>query len=146
MEVWVESQQGSYAPWEETVRRALSAGLAELRPSGAVGVLLTDDAGIQALNRAYRGQDKPTDVLSFSQQEGDEMPGGQDLLGDVVVSVERAAEQAERFGHTMEREMGFLALHGLLHLLGFDHEDPADEAIMMRTAEGILSQVGLTRP
>lgn len=145
MEVWVESQPVSYAPWEETVRQALNAGLARLRPTGEVSVLLTDDAGIQELNRAYRGQDRPTDVLSFSQREGDPMPGEENLLGDIVVSIERAREQADRFGHSQEREVGFLAVHGLLHLLGYDHEEPDEEAVMMQLAEDILSQVGLTR-
>lgn len=108
-------------------------------------MLLTDDAGIQELNRAYRGQDRPTDVLSFSQREGDPMPGEENLLGDIVVSIERAREQADRFGHSQEREVGFLAVHGLLHLLGYDHEEPDEEAVMMQLAEDILSQVGLTR-
>ncbi len=128
------------------MRQALKAGLAEIRPTGEVSVLLTDDEGIRALNRSYRGQDRATDVLSFSQQEGDPMPGAGDLLGDIVISVERAIEQAERYGHTPAREVGFLAVHGLLHLLGYDHEEPDEEAVMMETAERILSRVGLVRP
>jgi probable rRNA maturation factor len=111
-----------------------------------VSVLLTDDAGIRELNLSYRGQDRATDVLSFSQQEGDPMAGAPELLGDIVVSIERAAEQAARYGHSTAREVGFLSVHGLLHLLGYDHEDPDEEAVMMATAERILSRVGLVRP
>ncbi len=128
------------------MRQALKAGLDELRPGGEVSVLLTDDAGIRELNLSYRGQDRATDVLSFSQQEGDPMAGAPELLGDIVVSIERAAEQAARYGHSTAREVGFLSVHGLLHLLGYDHEDPDEEAVMMATAERILSRVGLVRP
>lgn len=107
--------------------------------------MLTDDATIHALNREYRGVDRATDVLSFSQREGEDGdPAGQ-LLGDIVISVERARGQADTYGHSMEREMGFLSVHGILHLLGWDHEEPDDERRMMAKTEEILGLMGLGR-
>lgn len=111
-----------------------------------VSVLLTDNVTIANLNHTYRGQDKPTDVLAFSQTEGtaflDESSG---LLGDIVISVEQARMQALEYGHGVAREIGFLAVHGLLHLLGYDHERPDDETRMMAQTEAILGAEGLTR-
>lgn len=107
--------------------------------------MLTDDRTVQELNRIYRGMDKPTDVLSFSQREGETAPQWGSLLGDVIISCERAQRQATEFGHSMAREVAFLTVHGVLHLLGWDHEDPEDERRMMAKTEEILSAVGLTR-
>lgn len=128
------------------MHRVLVSGLTELAPEAQVSVLLTDDATMAELNRTYRGREGPTDVLSFSQREGEDDPAGVELLGDVVISVERATAQAEAYGHSVAREMGFLAVHGLLHLLGYDHERPAEEAEMMAETERILGRVGLSRP
>jgi probable rRNA maturation factor len=142
----VQSQPASSAAWEETVRRALSQGLRVMAlPEAEVSVLLTDDAGIAELNAAYRGKDGPTDVLSFAQREGEGADPEDPVLGDIVISIERAKEQAERYGHSVAREVGFLAVHGLLHLLGYDHETPEDEAVMMARTEAILEPLGLTR-
>jgi probable rRNA maturation factor len=146
MEVSVQSQPASCAAWEETVRRALSRGLDELGLADAeVSVLLTDDAGIQRLNRQYRGREEPTDVLSFAQREGDDANPDDPVLGDIVISVERAEAQAREYGHGVAREVGFLAVHGLLHLVGYDHETPEEEAEMMARTEAILAPLGLTR-
>ena len=146
MEIWVTSQPDHCAAWEETVRRVLTRGLAELKlEAAAVSVLLTNNATIAELNAEWRGREGPTDVLSFSQREGEQADPSDPVLGDVVISIERALAQAEEYGHGPEREVGFLAVHGLLHLLGYDHEQPADEALMMSTTERILSAVGLER-
>ena len=107
--------------------------------------MLTDDARIHELNRTYRGVDRPTDVLSFSQREGDAPDSWDGLLGDVIISIERAQRQADEYGHTMAREVGFLTVHGVLHLLGWDHEEPEEERRMMAETEDILASVGLTR-
>jgi probable rRNA maturation factor len=142
----VQSRPEIYAAWAETVRRVLEAGLTHLNLADAeVSVLLTDDAGIAALNAQYRGRPEPTDVLSFAQREGEGADPADPVLGDIVISVERAARQAEEYGHSLAREVAFLAVHGLLHLLGYDHETPADEAEMMRETEAILAPLGLTR-
>ncbi|HEU5393788.1 MAG TPA: rRNA maturation RNase YbeY [Candidatus Methylomirabilis sp.] len=90
-------------------------------PEAEVGCLLVTDRRIRALNRRYRGEDAPTDVLAFPQAEGGGPPGQPGLLGDVVISVETAARQAARAGHSLEREAALLLIHGILHLLGHDH-------------------------
>lgn len=107
--------------------------------------MLTDDETVHQLNREYRGIDRTTDVLSFSQREGDSEDGWDNLLGDVIISLEQAQRQAAEYGHSMAREVGFLTAHGILHLLGWDHENPEDEARMMKRTEQILQAVGLTR-
>jgi probable rRNA maturation factor len=105
------------------------------RDSAELSILLTDDAFIRTLNREHRGKDKPTDVLSFSQTEGDE-PGGlpdaltEGLLGDVVISLDTAERQARKRKHTLMDEVRFLLAHGILHLMGYDHQTDAEEAAM----------------
>jgi probable rRNA maturation factor len=105
-----------------------------------VSILLTDDEHIKELNREYRGIDEPTDVLAFSQKEGEpigcEMNDG--LLGDVVISVETAQRQAEERGHSLDEEIDVLLAHGLLHLLGYDHENSEDAKVMFAKQEEIL--------
>lgn len=86
-----------------------------------LSILLTDDEEIHRLNRTYRNRDRPTDVLSFSQREG-EFPGPAVVLGDVVISIETAKRQAQERGHSLEGEILELLAHGVLHLLGYDHE------------------------
>jgi probable rRNA maturation factor len=107
---------------------------------------LVDDAAIQTFNREYRGYDRPTDVLSFSQLEGEDdfpMPEeGPRVLGDVVVSVQRAQKQAEERGHEFEAEMALLITHGLLHLLGEDHDDPERKARMWARQQQVLDELG----
>lgn len=132
--------------WEATVQRVLTKALVDLALADAeLSVLLTDNPTIADLNQTYRGQDRPTDVLSFSQREGEGGRSDDPMLGDIVISIERALEQAQDYGHTPEREVAFLAVHGLLHLLGYDHETPEDERVMMAKTEGILAPLGLTR-
>ncbi|NLE13489.1 MAG: rRNA maturation RNase YbeY [Clostridiales bacterium] len=106
-----------------------------------VSITLTDDASIRELNRDYRTVDRPTDVLSFPLfSDYEELAGNQRVpLGDIVISAERAAEQAERLGHSFEREMAFLCVHSMLHLMGYDHEtSPEDEKIMFNRQEMIM--------
>lgn len=105
------------------------------RSSAELSILVTDDDEIRSLNSAYRNMDKATDVLSFSQTEGEEMPGDEELLGDIVISVETAARQAMEFGHSVDEEMKRLLVHGVFHLLGYDHEKGEAEAADMREKE-----------
>lgn len=118
-------------------------------PPAEVSILLVDDQRIQELNREYRQIDQPTDVLSFPQWEVEEwnqaVEGEPILLGDIVLSVTRARVQSESFGHSLEREWGFLVVHGFLHLLGYDHQSPEEEREMFSRQEEILLQVGLKR-
>ncbi|MFC4711955.1 rRNA maturation RNase YbeY [Planococcus dechangensis] len=116
-----------------------------------VSVTFTDNESIRVINRDYRGKDQPTDVISFSmEEEGEEEIAivgatGPRLLGDIIISVERTKSQAEEYGHSFERELGFLAVHGFLHLLGYDHMNEQDEKAMFAKQEEILASLGVTR-
>ncbi len=112
-----------------------------LTKEAEVSVLLVDDNTIRKLNRRYRGDDRPTDVLAFSQREGPYRGINPSLLGDIVISVERALIQSKRFNQSLEKELSLYLIHGLLHLLGYDDTDPADRAKMARRQEEILKVV-----
>lgn len=116
-------------------RALVFLGLADAELS----VLLCDDAVIHPLNRDWRGKDKPTDVLSFSQREGTPAPGVVDHLGDIVISVETAARQAHERGHSVADELRVLLVHGLCHLLGHDHEDDDEAEVMERLEREVLA-------
>lgn len=140
------------------LRRAIRAALAcqGVTLPCEVDVLLTGDAGIRAINREARQVDKPTDVLSFPAldlREGDK-PAAADAdpgsglvpLGDMVISVERAAAQAREYGHSRGRELAYLAVHSTLHLLGYDHLDEGPQKARMRRAEeAVMEKLGLAR-
>jgi probable rRNA maturation factor len=143
----IEEMMGEIAKvtWEAMDRRG--------RPE--VSIVLCDNARIKELNRDYRGIDESTDVLSFPQEELGE---GEDVilqrspeldelvvLGDVVISLEKAVEQAQSYGHSFEREVGFLLVHGLLHLLGMDHGTEEEQRHMREKEEQILTKLQLAR-
>jgi probable rRNA maturation factor len=121
-------------------------GQAVLREEGVVGqatLVITSDEGIQELNRDFRDVDAPTDVLAFSAREEAGIfvtaPGAGDYLGDVIVSYPRAVAQAEEQGHPVEEELKLLIVHGILHLLGYDHSDKEEEATMWARQAAILN-------
>ena len=126
----------------ETVGRLYGAEEAE------VSVTLTDDANIHVLNREYRGVDRPTDVLSFALMESEEpeiIGGASEVLGDLVISLERVQAQAEEYGHSALRELSFLTVHGMLHLLGYDHMEE-DERLEMETEQRhVMEELGIER-
>ncbi|MFJ7927896.1 rRNA maturation RNase YbeY [Peribacillus sp. NPDC096448] len=116
-----------------------------------LSVTFVDNNRIQEINKEYRHKDSATDVISFALEEmgedeveivGAEMPR---MLGDIIISIERTKEQAEEYGHSFDRELGFLALHGFLHLLGFDHMNEEDEKVMFTKQKEILEEYGLSR-
>lgn len=110
----------------------------------SVSVLICDNDEIKKLNGQFRGIDLPTDVLSFPMydEDGELDP---DELGDIVISLERAAAQAEEFGHSLKREVAFLTAHSMLHLFGYDHIDDSERDEMFEKQEEILAQLGITR-
>lgn len=126
-----------------------------------LSVVITDNEGIREINKEFRQIDKETDVLSFPMldyddgyyDEGEIEIGFEDInplsgevvLGDIVISLEKALEQAEDFGHSPEREISFLTVHSILHLLGYDHENEEDRTIMRCKEEEILNDLGLRR-
>ena len=113
-----------------------------------LSITLTDDEHIHALNKKFRGVDRATDVLSFAFYESDEpeiLDATVDVLGDVIISLERAAAQAQEFGHSFLREVIFLEVHGLLHLLGYDHIYDDDRHEMESEQKFVMSTLGIER-
>ncbi|OMQ03669.1 rRNA maturation RNase YbeY [Bacillus sp. GZB] len=116
-----------------------------------VSVTIVTNEEITEINRDYRGKDTPTDVISFALEEegedeveivGADMPP---VLGDIIISADRTKEQAEEYGHSFMRELGFLAVHGFLHLLGYDHMTKEEEEEMFSKQKDLLDEYGLTR-
>ena len=112
-----------------------------------ISVTFVDKEEIHELNNQYRGVDSPTDVLSFPQfDDFDDLPEEGDIcLGDVVICTDKAKEQAEEFGHTFEREIIYLFVHSILHLLGYDPMDEDEKALMRRQEETVMEHLGITR-
>ncbi len=135
----------------ELIERVVESGLKRYeRDESEASIILVDNSYIQELNSQYRGLDQPTDVLSFAMTEGSGMPGQvfegiPELLGDIFISVERARDQAAEYGHSFERELCFLAVHGLLHLLGFDHQSEEETRAMRAAEEEVLVAFELGR-
>lgn len=134
------------------VRRCCHAVLVNENFEGSteISVRFVDDEEIHALNKQYRNVDRATDVLSFPLGEDGvydiNNDTGAKMLGDIVISIDHAVMQAEQYGHTLEREIGFLTVHSMLHLLGYDHENGGLEAVRMREKEETaLTQLGLKR-
>lgn len=134
--------------WEELVTKVVDKVLEIHRKNESeVSVTFVDDQYIHQLNLDYRGVDRPTDVLSFALDEGEEMPqvATEHVLGDVIISLETAKRQAEEYNHTLDREIAFLTVHGALHLLGYDHQTEEDTKLMREKEELVLTQLGISR-
>ena len=157
-QILIESEVDGAEPYAQLLRQVIPAALeAEgVETPCEVDVLFTDDRGIHAVNLEQRGVDAPTDVLSFPMFDltPGEHPGEEDTdpgtglvpLGDIVISLERAKAQGEEFGHGPRRETAYLAVHSVLHLLGYDHLDEGPMKQQMRAREeDILSRLGITR-
>ena len=161
MKVSIRNNQRKFKVTKEMrdlVRSAVKAALEymDFPLKSEVSVMFTDDEEILELNRLHRGVDRPTDVLSFPLFEYDENgditeddldfnPNGEMILGDIVISLETASRQAQEYGHSFEREIGFLTVHSMLHLFGYDHMTPEDEAEMFGYQREILERMGLER-
>ena len=118
----------------------------ELQGPSEVVIVVSDDEALEALNRRFRGEPQPTDVLSFENDTRGPFAGGTsaypDYLGDVVISIDRARDQAEEAGGTLGQEMQLLTVHGVLHLLGYDHETESDKAAMWSVQRTALQALG----
>lgn len=165
MTFYVENETQAAYPFdvEQTVEAVARAVLeAENCPYEVqVNVLLTDNQGIREFNRQYRQIDRETDVLSFpnleyetpgrfeigQEQEADcfDPDSGELILGDIILSVDRVAGQAEEYGHSLRRELAFLMAHSMLHLCGYDHMEPEEAAVMEQKQEQVLTSLGITR-
>lgn len=132
---------------EDCTRAALEEE--EIEDDAEVSVTLADNARIRELNAEFREIDRETDVLSFplGDDEGFEVDPDTDaiLLGDIVISLEKAKSQSEEYGHSFKREVAFLVTHSLFHLLGYDHMTPEEETEMFAKQEKVLTKLGITR-
>lgn len=134
---------------EKTISDAVSKvfDIEALEERIEVSVLFVDNEGIRVLNRDFRNKDTATDVLSFPQYEdlSEIATDPEPNLGDIVISLERAKEQAEEYGHSFEREIGFLTVHSMYHLLGYDHDTEEHTQMMRQKEEMVLQALGLKR-
>ncbi len=142
--IWLKNEQTAYPLTfrvRRTIKKSIRMAFRMLGQGGrkAVSVLVCDNAAIRELNAAWRGIDKATDVLSFPMEDEER------ILGDIVLSLEKAYEQAEEYGHSPAREIGFLTVHSMLHLYGYDHIEEEDRLKMRAMEEKILSALGLWR-
>lgn len=157
-EILIETEVDGAEEYAGLLRQVIPAALAAqgVEAPCEVDVLFTDDEGIHAINLEQRGVDRPTDVLSFPMfdlspgekpgEEHEDPDTGLVPLGDMCISLERAAAQAEEYGHSVERELSYLAVHSVLHLLGYDHMDEGPmKAQMRRREEHILEGLGIRR-
>ena len=120
----------------------------EIEKLGVVNfnVIIVDNEFIHKMNREYRGIDRPTDVISFALEDEHDIDYDDfRLLGDIYISIDKAKEQAKEYGHSLRREICFLSVHGLLHLLGYDHMEKEDEKVMFARQEMILNEAGIEK-
>ncbi len=108
-------------------------------------IIFVNSDEIRRINREYRGIDKITDVISFALEDSKDLPGRVRVLGDIYICIPKAIEQSESYGHSVKRELSFLTVHGLLHLLGYDHMNKEDEKVMFAKQELVLNEAGITR-
>lgn len=128
-----------------SIERAAQAALDYEGQTGDLTILIDTPDHIQELNRSFRNVDRVTDVLTFPAWEGEISLCADGYLGDIMICYERAKEQALEYGHSLERELSFLAVHGVLHLLGYDHMTEADERVMRERQTAILDSIGVVR-
>jgi probable rRNA maturation factor len=142
-------EEGEFETIEDLLQFAADAE--NVSDGTELSVTFVTNERIQEINREYRGKDQPTDVISFAMEEmgkgeikilGDHLPKH---LGDIIISIPKTRHQAEEYGHSFIRELGFLSVHGFLHLLGYDHMNDEDEAKMFARQTEILDDYGLTR-
>ena len=152
MTVFITNEQDKIeipAEWEEKINQVAAICLREeqLPEDVDVDLLFVDNEAIREMNLEYRDKDSATDVLSFPMYEPDEEIDDEEevLLGDIVISLERAQEQCEEYGHSLEREVMYLLVHGLLHLAGYDHMEEEDKKVMRAQEEKLLAQIGAIR-
>lgn len=129
-----------------SVRKVLESVVKKERLEDALfNIILVDNNYIHRLNKEYRGIDRPTDVISFALEDEKEMSSPVRILGDIYISIDKIKEQSEAYGHSYLREFAFLSVHGLLHLLGYDHMTKEDEKVMFAYQEEILKEAGILK-
>lgn len=130
----------------DIIRNVLEYGLKKLDVNDvSFNVIFVDNKYIHELNKNYRNIDRETDVITFALEDDKTFNPVERILGDVYISIDKAISQSEEYGHSLKRELCFLAVHGLLHLLGYDHMKKEEEEVMFKLQEDILNEMGITR-
>lgn len=130
----------------ETVKKVIERVVEKENLENAVfNIILVDNLYIHQLNKEYRGIDRPTDVISFALEDEKNMQSPVRVLGDIYISIDKIKEQSEAYNHSYLREFAFLSVHGLLHLLGYDHMAEEEEKVMFAYQEEILKEAGITK-
>jgi probable rRNA maturation factor len=132
----------------ETVEKVLKSAVEKENLNNvSFNLIIVDNKYIHELNRTYRHIDRETDVITFALEDEDTivLPDEERVLGDIYISIDRARQQAEEYGHSLLRELSFLAVHGFYHLLGYDHQTPEEEKVMFTKQEEVLEAYGIRR-
>ena len=132
----------------DTVKKVLMSAIEkEKLENVSFNLIIVDNNYIHELNKTYRHIDRPTDVITFALEDEDTivLPGKERILGDIYISIDKAREQAKEYGHSLLRELSFLAVHGFYHLLGYDHMTEEDEKVMFAKQEEVLESYGIRR-
>ena len=131
----------------DEVKKFVNFALDYLKLENVVfNIIIIDNEQIHVINREYRGIDRPTDVISFALEDDDTfIKMDKRILGDIYISIEKARSQASEYGHTLLRELCFLTIHGILHLLGYDHMEKEEEKVMFELQERVLNAYGIIR-
>jgi probable rRNA maturation factor len=130
----------------ETIRKVLVHGINKLNVGDvSFNIIIVDNPYIHKLNKDYRGIDRETDVISFALEDDKTFNPEERILGDIYISIDKAKSQSEEYHHSLMRELCFLSVHGMLHLLGYDHMNPADEKEMFSIQEEILDEMDIKR-
>ena len=146
IEVFV--QVGEEIPELVTVEKVLNKALEKEKLNNvSFNLIIVDNKYIHELNKTYRNIDRETDVITFALEDDETVVNGSDerILGDIYISLDKAKTQAEEYGHSLLRELSFLAVHGFYHLLGYDHQTKEEEKIMFQKQEEVLEEYGIRR-
>ena len=144
IEVINETNETKYV---DEITEVLYKGLDIMKVENAyMSVVIVDNKKIHEINKTYRNVDRPTDVISFAFEDNEGItPNNMRILGEIYLSVEKAKEQAKEFGHSEKREICYLSIHGLLHLLGYNHEEDEEKKVMRSLEEKILNECSIAR-
>ena len=146
IEVFV--QVGEEIPELVTVEKVLNKAIEKEKLNNvSFNLIIVDNKYIHELNKTYRNIDRETDVITFALEDDETVVNGSDerILGDIYISLDKAKTQAEEYGHSLLRELSFLAVHGFYHLLGYDHQTKEDEEVMFKKQEEVLEEYGIRR-
>ena len=147
-EIMIFNQTNEDIPELDLVKKVLEFGMKKEKLNHtSFNVIIVDNNYIHELNKNYRDIDRETDVITFALEDEDsvKLPGDMRILGDIYISINKARSQAIEYGHSFEREICFLAVHGFYHLLGYDHMNEEEEKVMFGKQEEVLSEYGVTR-